>query len=71
MKPKITWEYDDEYDKLDIYVDGKLNAEWAVYTTPEDSVTEFTRVFNLGINWAKKEQKKETFSNDELLGRLT
>ena len=52
---KITWEYDEEYDKLDIYVDGKLCVEWSTFgIDPKYQVKEFKRIFMLGYNYNKE-----------------
>lgn len=53
MEPEFRYEYDDDYDKLDIYVDEVLSAEWGAIVDPDSQLEEFKRVFKLGMNYQK------------------
>ena len=53
MEPIFSWKYDEQYDLLEIFVDGKLAGEWGAIVDPEDQVKEFERVFNLGRQYEK------------------
>ena len=53
MEPRFSWKYDEQYDLLEIFVDGKLAGEWGAIVDPEDQVKEFERVFRLGMTYEK------------------
>lgn len=52
--PEFTYNYDDQYDCLGLFVDGKLVTEWSCPGTPEQGLEEFKKIYLAGMNHTKE-----------------